>query len=173
MRDAILSGSRLGPGEGWFGVAVTRSRYDWPAVVAAWDADANGRLQRNELALDDTDFARIDRNRDGENRNRDGEITEDDLNPEPREPGDGLREMVRRLDADGDGRLTAGEFDTLRDRLIGAAMENAPKRSVLAGNAGWMTVDELRGTLLPPATARCCRRRPDAPARTTCRRRRR
>ncbi|HAN99651.1 MAG TPA: hypothetical protein DCQ98_20475 [Planctomycetaceae bacterium] len=147
MRDAILSGSRLGPGEGWFGVAVTRSRYDWPAVVAAWDADANGRLQRNELALDDTDFARID-------RNRDGEITEDDLNPEPREPGDGLREMVRRLDADGDGRLTAGEFDTLRDRLIGAAMENAPKRSVLAGNAGWMTVDELRGTLLPPATGR-------------------
>ena len=49
MLDSILDGSRLGPGEGWFNLALPQTRYTWDSIAAQYDADQDGTITADEF----------------------------------------------------------------------------------------------------------------------------
>src|SRR5262245_13740339 len=59
MLADILQGSQLGPGDGWFRTAVSRTRFSWEATRRRWDRDGNERITRDEFPGNDPDFARL------------------------------------------------------------------------------------------------------------------
>jgi Iodothyronine deiodinase len=102
MLIAILRGSQMGPGEGWFGPA--ESRYSWKWLAGNCGVDpAKGGISRKNFNGPDAWFLRLD-------RNRDGAITPDDLDWSDRNPyvqmSAFVNRLYRRLNAGGDGRLT-------------------------------------------------------------------
>jgi hypothetical protein len=64
MLADILQGSQLGPGDGWFRRAVAQTRFGWQETRKHLDRDGDGRIAREEFPGPDTDFARLDRDRD-------------------------------------------------------------------------------------------------------------
>src|SRR5262249_30594145 len=64
MLNAILRGSQLGPGEGWFGPAQSRYSWEWLAKQCAVDP-AKRAIPRDRFRGTDAMFARLDRNKDG------------------------------------------------------------------------------------------------------------
>ena len=133
MLHAILLGSQLGPGEGWFGPAQTRYTWEWLAKQCAVDP-AKGAIPRDRFRGTDPWFARLD-------RNKDGHIGPEDLDWSDRNPYIMQSGMVnrwfRRMNAQGNGKLTRDELlnffekaaqgkdhmtpDDLRDALLGGA----------------------------------------------------
>jgi Iodothyronine deiodinase/EF hand len=106
MLIAILRGSQMGPGEGWFGPA--ESRYSWKWLAGRCGVDpSRGGIARKSFNGPDAWFLRLD-------RNRDGAITPDDLDWSDRNPYVQMSAIVnrlyRRLNASGDGRLTREEL---------------------------------------------------------------
>ncbi len=106
MLAAILRGSRMGPGEGWFGPAQTR--FDWKWLVARYGVDAEkGGIPRSRVRGPDALFARLD-------RNKDGVITPDDLDWSERSPYVQMSQLssrlFRKLNAEENGRLTKEEL---------------------------------------------------------------
>jgi thiol-disulfide isomerase/thioredoxin len=131
MLTAILSGSQMGPGEGWFHPGQTR--YGWPWLAREYDLKPDGALPRERFKGPAELFARLD-------RNRDGVLTADDF-----DWSDGaafVRQMnvvgpwFRRADADGDGKLTREEWQKVFDRL--------------AGDRDHVTAEDVRAMLFPP-----------------------
>src|SRR5438046_3020685 len=47
MLEAIVTGSKMGPGSGWF--KPSESRYDWHWLAACYDADKDGRVTAAEF----------------------------------------------------------------------------------------------------------------------------
>src|SRR5438067_2429950 len=47
MLSAILGGSQLGPGDGWFHPG--QSRYGWSWLAARFDADPRGKISRAQF----------------------------------------------------------------------------------------------------------------------------
>src|SRR5437667_8658675 len=78
MLVAILRGSQMGPGEGWFGPAETRYSWKWLAGRCGVDP-AKGGIPRKSFIGPDAWFVRLD-------RNRDGAITPDDFDWSDRNP---------------------------------------------------------------------------------------
>jgi hypothetical protein len=131
MLVAILRGSQMGPGEGWFGPAQTR--YSWKWLADRYGTDpAKGGIPRSRFRGPEAWFARLD-------RNKDGVITPDDFDWSDRSPYVQMSYMAgrlfRKLNAQGDGRLTKDELlqffakaaqgkdhlsaDDFRDALLG------------------------------------------------------
>ncbi len=106
MLAAVLRGSRMGPGEGWFGPAQTRYTWEWLAKRCGVDP-AKGAITRKQFPGSDAWFTRLD-------RDKDGTITPDDLDWSERNPYVQIARMVDRLfgklNAAGDGRLTKDEL---------------------------------------------------------------
>jgi hypothetical protein len=135
MLDAILAGSQLGPGEGWFRTAVAQTRFTWETVRQQYDASADGRIAADEFPGSNEDFFRID-------RNRDEALTEADFQwQETGIPRDAGAMLFYQADADGNGQVTRNEFAQLFDRWD-------------SGGAGYLSLDEVRERLAPPAPAR-------------------
>jgi thiol-disulfide isomerase/thioredoxin len=131
MLIAILRGSQMGPGEGWFGPADTRYSWKWLAAHGGVEP-AKGGIPRSQFGGSDAWFARLD-------RNKDGVITPDDLDWSDRNPYMQMSYMAnrlfRKLNAQGSGRLTKDELlqffekaaqgkdhlssDDFRDALLG------------------------------------------------------
>jgi hypothetical protein len=131
MLDAILDGSQLGPGEGWFRAAVSQSRFTWDVVRQRYDQNGDGRIETSEFPGAGDDFARLDRDRDEALAAADFQWQESGI---PRDPG---AMFFYQADADGNGKLTRDELAQLYDRWD-------------EEQAGYLALDDVRQRLSPP-----------------------
>jgi hypothetical protein len=132
MLSAILRGSRMGPGDGWFG--PSRSRYDWAWLRKRFPPNKDGAITRKEFRGPAELFDRLD-------RDRDGAITAEDFDWSPKSPF--LRQMsayegwFRGMDSDSNGRVSRKEWQALFERM--------------ARGKDHITPEDLRAALQPPA----------------------
>src|SRR5262249_13243681 len=70
MLSAVLSGSTMGSGDGWF--KPRQGRFGWKWLAERYDADHDGRITRQEFTAPKELFDRLD-------RDRNGVLTESDL----------------------------------------------------------------------------------------------
>jgi len=114
MLIAIARGSRMGPGEGWFGPA--QSRYTWEWLARLHEIDPSKGISPEAFRGKAEMFPRLD-------RNKDGSITGDDLDWSDSNPYVQRSYMVnrlfRRLDQEGDGRVSLDELTAFFERLAG------------------------------------------------------
>jgi hypothetical protein len=135
MVTAIMQGSRLGPGDGWF--KPGQSRYNWDWLAERFDVDRDGRITRNEFTGPPELFDRLD-------RDRNGFITKSDLDWSEASPYWGqLRQamqLIRRGGGDGDRKLSRTEWDALFKDL--------------ARDKDHIDSEDLRAALFPPEPPR-------------------
>jgi hypothetical protein len=151
MLDHILSGSRLGPGEGWFALAHAQTRFGWDDVQQTYDANADEQVAADEFPGSEEDFARLDRDGDQVLTAKDFDWNEHSLSPSP-----GFM-LFFQADRDANGKITREEFADLFESLDTTSQ-------------GFLSLDELRDQFQPPseeASAQQRARRPDRPSRST------
>src|SRR5688500_12035551 len=105
MWDAVVDGSMMGPGDGWF--KPSQTRYTWDRFQKRFDRDKNSRVPPAELGDRSDLFAALDR--DG-----DGTVTADDLDwsdnsAYARQLGL-AQQLLRRGDRDGNRKLSKEEW---------------------------------------------------------------
>jgi thiol-disulfide isomerase/thioredoxin len=104
MYLAIVKGSKMGAGEGWFGPG--QSRYSWDWLAKRCGADETG-IAADQFAGPRTLFERLD-------RNRDGRVQAEDLDWSDRNPWVQqaylTNRLFRKLNSTGDGRLTREQW---------------------------------------------------------------
>jgi hypothetical protein len=107
MLAAILRGSPLGPGEGWFGPAETRYTWTWLAKHCNVDPAARTGISRAQFPGSDVLFSRLD-------RDKDGIISPEDLDWSDRSSylqiSNMSNRLFRSLNAKSNGRLTRDEL---------------------------------------------------------------
>jgi Ca2+-binding EF-hand superfamily protein len=112
MMTAILKGSRMGPGDGWF--RPSQSRYDWKWLGGKLDADGNGRITRKEFKGPDDLFDRLD-------RDRDGAVTAEDFDWSPSSPfvrqSGTAGQWFQAMDTSSNGRISREEWDAYFSRI--------------------------------------------------------
>ena len=105
MASAILSGSQLGPGEGWF-KTPTQKKHDWEWLAKRYGVDPKDSI---EVAASDAKSPLATLDRDG-----DGWVSRDDFDWSPRSPWIRQQQMAsslfRSVDADGSGRISESEW---------------------------------------------------------------
>jgi thiol-disulfide isomerase/thioredoxin len=111
MYLAIVNGSRMGPGEGWFGPAQTR--YTWQWLTERYGTADAPQPTRESFPGNEAAFDRLDRNRDGRLGREDLDWSDD--NPWV-EQAYLVNRLFRKLNGTGDGKLTREQwlafFDT-------------------------------------------------------------
>jgi hypothetical protein len=131
MYDAIMAGSTLDAGEGWFGDSTGSTRFSWEAVKSQYDVNGDGEIGPYEFPGESGDFHRLD-------RDRSGAVTESDLLfPEhalQRTPG---MMMFLLADRDANGRLTREEFASLFDQFDDERW-------------GFLSFDDVKSKFAPP-----------------------
>jgi hypothetical protein len=147
MLIAILRGSQMGPGDGWFGPAQTR--YTWKWLASRHGVDPNqGRIARDRFCGQAVWFARLD-------RNRDGAITSDDLDWSDSnsyvQMSNVVNRLFRKLNAEGHGHLTKEELLQFFEKA--------------ADGKDYLSADDFRGALLAGWSAGS--RPSDMPSRAT------
>ena len=153
MLENILDGSKLGPEDGWFPLAKSKTRFDWNYVFHRYDADEDRVIQAKEFDGSQADFARLDRNGNGVLDEADFDWSKNSLSGSP---GGMLFSMT---DRDGNGKVTEEEFVKLFHSLAGEQSD-------------FVALDDLRDLLQPPAPAppnlsSPAPARPDRPSRST------
>jgi thiol-disulfide isomerase/thioredoxin len=130
MLTAILRGSQMGPGEGWFGPAQTRYTWEWLAKIHGIDPKKEA-ISKNAFRGPSELFARLD-------RNKDGRIMSEDLDWSDDSPyiqlSYTINRIFRRLDSKGAGKLTKEDWEKVFEKA--------------AGGKDHMTSDDLRDLLL-------------------------
>ena len=132
MLADILQGSQLGPYDGWFRTAVTRTRFTWDATRGRYDADHDGQVARREFPGPDADFARLDNDRDGALTAADFDFSAPALMPSVG------ASFFARADRDGNGKVTPEEF-------------NALFRAFDVDDRGFLAQQDVVGAFTPPA----------------------
>jgi hypothetical protein len=136
MLAAVLRGSRMGPGDGWFGPAQTRYTWEWLARRCGVDP-AKGAVPRDRFRGSDAWFARLD-------RDKDGAITPGDFDWSDRSPYVQMSSMAnrlfRKLNASGNGRLSKEELLQFFDKA--------------AQGKDQLSADDFRDALLAGSSAR-------------------
>lgn len=132
MIAAILEGSQMGPGDGWFGPG--QSRYGWDWLARRYDADHDGLITAEEFAGPRELFERLDRNRDGELKREDCDWS--DSAPFVKQQGQ-AGQWFSRMDKSSNGRVTPEEWQQFFEKL--------------AGEKGYLSRDDLRAGFFPPA----------------------
>jgi hypothetical protein len=131
MLVAILRGSQMMPGEGWFGPSKTRYTWDWLTARAGLDP--------KDKAVPKEKFPGTPEQFDALDRDGDGSITKSDLDWSDRNmyvmQGNFLNRVFRRMNTGNDGRLTKEELLEYYDKL--------------AGEKGYVTPDDFRRANLP------------------------
>ena len=105
MFDAVVSGSQMGPGDGWF--KPSQSRFTWERFRRTFDKGNAGRVTAKKFAGSPELFESLDR--DG-----DGAITADDLDWSDSAPYfrqlSVAQQLLRRIDENGDRKLSKEEW---------------------------------------------------------------
>lgn len=141
MLIAVLRGSMMGPGDGWFGPG--QSRYSWAWLAARHGVAADGAISAARFVGPPELFERLD-------RNRDGQIRADDL-----DWSDGnswvqqaylIHRLFRRMNPTGSGRLTRADWLAFFDKAGGGqehlGVEDL-RNAVLEGtNGGFLPGDK-------------------------------
>src|SRR5262245_25001736 len=126
---------RIGYGKGWFGPA--QSRYSWKWVAErhglSWSADLPAEKFKGSPEV----FAALDRDKNGILRTDDFDWSDDD--PFVRQTDQAYR-WLARADKDNDHKLSKAEWDALFAKF--------------AGGKSYMSVDDARRLLFPPAPPR-------------------
>jgi hypothetical protein len=129
---AILGGSEMGPGEGWF--HPSQSRYSWTWLAEHFDADKDGKITRKEFPGDDALFARLD-------RDHDGVLTADDFDWSDHSPFLQRMGMTRMwfsmVDGNSNGRISQKEWEEFFKKA--------------ANGKDHLTLEDLQGALTPPS----------------------
>jgi Ca2+-binding EF-hand superfamily protein len=112
MYRAVLNGSKLGPGEGWFG--PSQSRYDWNWLAQRYDTNKDGKITSAEFAGAEKWLSRLDRDRDGMVVRAD--LDWSDSSPAVRQQAQ-IQGVFRKLDRDGNGQLSAEEWQAVFPQL--------------------------------------------------------
>jgi hypothetical protein len=129
MLTAILKGSQMGPGDGWFHPG--QSRYGWEWLAAHHKKDKKGTITAKEFQGPAEWFARLDRNRDGVLSAAD--FDERALMRQPN-PANMLFQM---MDTNSNGRISKAEWEAFFNKL--------------ARDKGYLTPNDLRELFQPPA----------------------
>lgn len=135
MLDDILKGAMLGPTDGWFALSKAHTRYPWAKLKERFDENGDGEITREETSLGEVPFARLDKNGDGVLTEQDLDWSEVTMSRSP------ANFVFGRSDQDGNGKVTAEEFAELFRRLGGE-------------KDGFISLDEIREQLQPPASSR-------------------
>jgi hypothetical protein len=131
MLTAVLNGSQMGPGDGWFHPSLMR--YDWKWLAERHHIASTGEIPADRFLGDKESFERLD-------RNRDGAIKADDFDWSGDSPY--VRQMsqsgqwFRGIDGSSNGRLSREEWEQFFQRV--------------AGKKDFVTPDDLRAALFPP-----------------------
>jgi Ca2+-binding EF-hand superfamily protein len=131
MVSAIVGGSQMGPGEGWF--HPSQSRYGWTWLAEQFDADKDGKITRKEFPGDDALFARLDRNHDGVLTAEDFDWS--DSSPFLQKAGM-ARSWFSMVDSNGNGRISQEEWE--------AFFKKAAK------GKNHVTLEDLQEAVTPP-----------------------
>ncbi|HKA06304.1 MAG TPA: hypothetical protein VKD71_03540 [Gemmataceae bacterium] len=111
MWDAIVAGSQMGPGDGWFKPAQTR--YTWDRLRTRFDRNRDGRISAAEFDGPAELFAILDR--DG-----DGAVTADDLDWSDNSPFARqllfAQQFMRQGDTNGDRKLSKEEWNRMFEK---------------------------------------------------------
>jgi Ca2+-binding EF-hand superfamily protein len=150
MMTAIIEGSQMGPGEGWFHSG--QSRYGWNWLAGRYDLDRNGQITEEEFKGPAELFERLDRNADGALAPEDFDWSEN--SPFVRQQGQ-AGNWFSRIDKSSNGRISHDEWQKFFDKL--------------AGEKGYVSPDDLRAELFPAAPKNSPAPRPGAqgPSRET------
>jgi hypothetical protein len=131
MLTAVVRGSRMGPGDGWFGPG--RSRYGWQWLQARFKGGPDG-ITRKQFTAPAEWFDRLD-------RDRDGLLTAEDFDWSEKSPflrqTALFRQWAALMDGDSNGRISRKEWQAFFERL--------------ARGKDHITSEELRLALQPPA----------------------
>jgi Ca2+-binding EF-hand superfamily protein len=111
MVTAILNGSDMGPGDGWFHPG--QSRYGWKWLAEHYDADHNGKITRDEFDGPSELFQRLDRNHDGVLTSSDFDWSDRSLYSMQGMPS---RFWFRSIDENSNGRISLEEWKTFFER---------------------------------------------------------
>jgi hypothetical protein len=148
MLFAILDGSMMSRGDGWFGPA--ESRYSWAWLAAKHNIPPKADLPEDSFRGPPELFAVLDRNHDGVLRAEDFDWA--DGAPFVREMG-AARRWLDRADRDNDGKLSMEEWDALFKRA--------------AGGKDHLTPEDVRKLLYPPAPKPAARPSDAMPSKAT------
>ena len=146
MLDDILKGSNLGAKDGWFPRAKVENRFDWQYALSRYDSDSDSKIAPDEFKGNESDFARLDRDSDGELTEADFDWSKNSLTPTP-----GLM-MFFMSDHDANGKVTREEFSSLFE--------------MLASGGDYLAVDDLRDAF-QQSPNRSRQKYPDSPSRST------
>jgi hypothetical protein len=126
MLLAVLQGSQMGPGDGWFHPG--QSRYGWRWLADRMDANGDGKIDEREFRGPAALFRRLD-------RNHDGVLTAADFDWSASRPDpSGL--WFYLLDTNSNGRVSRAEWEAFFARA--------------SRGKGYLTPDDLREALQPP-----------------------
>ncbi len=110
MLLAVVHGSMMGPGEGWFGPAESRFSWEW---LVRNTGEKSRAIPADKFPGPAHWFARLD-------RNKDGRISADDLDWSDRNPWIQqsylVNRLFRRIESNGDGKLTREEWIAFFDK---------------------------------------------------------
>ncbi|MBI3866219.1 MAG: hypothetical protein HY290_30435 [Planctomycetia bacterium] len=132
MVTAVLAGSDMGPGEGWFHAG--QSRYGWPWLAERYDQNRDGVITADEFSGPAAMFERLDRDKSGEIKADDFDWS--DAAPFIRQQGQ-AGQWFARFDKSSNGRITPDEWQQFFEKL--------------AGEKGYVSREDLRMGLFPPA----------------------
>ncbi len=125
MLAAVLSGSQMGPNEGWF--KPSQSRYGWEWLAKRHGVSPAGAITRKQFQGPAEFFDRLD-------RDRDGRLTADDFDWSERSAFARMSipstMWFRTYDADSNGRLSAAEWEAIFRRA--------------SKGKGYLTAEDLR-----------------------------
>jgi EF hand domain-containing protein len=114
MLSAIMQGSQMGPGEGWFHPG--QSLYGWKWLAAHYDQDHDGEITLKEFQGPASVFHRLDRDHDGVLAPEDFDWS--DKSDYVRQGRQGAM-LFYLLDPNSNGRINSKEWDRLFSKLAG------------------------------------------------------
>lgn len=138
MYLAIVKGSRMGSGEGWFGPG--QSKYSWKWLVEQSKAENKSGISAEQFAGTKAQFDRLDRNRDGRIVPSDLDWSDDNQWVQQAYL---TNRLFRKMNTTGDGKLTREQWLAFFDSI-------APGKDTLTSSElrdYWLT--GMGGSFLP------------------------